>query len=57
MRECTRYPLFLFPLISRADSKEWVKVTNSEPAATIMSHTQGAELMESEEYTLIVQVR
>ena len=40
-------------LIACADSEETLKVYNSEPTATITSHAEGVELLESVEYTFV----
>ena len=46
--------LWLSPLLfSCADSEEGLKIYNSEPTATITSHAEGAELLESVEYTFL----
>ena len=51
-----RYAVFLLGIVACTTSEEGVKVINSDPTATITSHTDGVELMESEEYTFIGQV-
>ena len=46
----------VFPLIWACASDKGVTIYNSEPTATITSHTNGAMLLEGVEYTFIGQV-
>jgi hypothetical protein len=44
------FPLFI---LACSDSEEGLKIYNSDPMATITSHVDGAELLESVEYTFV----
>ena len=50
------FSIIVLLMISYASSEEGVKIYNSEPTATITSHSRGVELQEGMEYTFIGQV-